>query len=136
MLEIICSLEVRVIFNKIYFYYSWRCFYYTCSFSYGLIILWNKPWLWDINQCYCNYPDHVVTNDIWWYYAISIGFYLLSSISQFFDVKRKDFWQIFIHHMITNLLLYISWIMNWTRIGSLVLLLHDSSEIFLEVSKM
>ncbi|KAI4474407.1 hypothetical protein M0804_014872 [Polistes exclamans] len=115
---------------------GWRCFYYTCSFSYGLIILWNKPWLWDINHCYYNYPDHVVTNDIWWYYAISIGFYLLSSISQFFDVKTKDFWQIFIHHIITNLLLYISWLMNWIRIGSLILLLHDSSEIFLEMAKM
>lgn len=115
---------------------SWRCSYYTYSFFYGLIILWNKPWLWDINQCYRNYPYHSVSNDVWWYYMISMAFYWSLSISQFFDVKRKDFWQMFIHHIVTIVLLSFSWVTNLTRIGSLVLLVHDSADIFLEVAKM
>ncbi|KAI4491287.1 hypothetical protein M0802_010220 [Mischocyttarus mexicanus] len=115
---------------------SWRCSYYTYSFFYGLIILWNKPWLWDINQCYHNYPYHSVSNDVWWYYMISMAFYWSLSFSQFFDVKRKDFWQMFIHHIVTIVLLCFSWVANLTRIGSLVLLVHDSADIFLEVAKM
>lgn len=31
---------------------SWRCLYYTFSFIYGVIVLWDKPWLWEINQCW------------------------------------------------------------------------------------
>lgn len=65
---------------------------------------------------------------------ISMAFYWSLSFSQFFDVKRKDFWQMFIHHIVTIVLLCFSWVANLTRIGSLVLLVHDSADIFLEVS--
>ncbi|XP_076669385.1 ceramide synthase schlank isoform X1 [Andrena cerasifolii] len=115
---------------------SWRCLYYTYSFLYGLIILWNKPWLWDINHCYYNYPYHPVSNDVWWYYMISMAFYWSLCFSQFFDVKRKDFWQMFIHHIAAIVLMCFSWVGNLTRIGSLVLLVHDCADIFLEAAKM
>ncbi|EZA57715.1 ceramide synthase 6 isoform X2 [Ooceraea biroi] len=114
----------------------WRCFYYAYSFLYGLYILWDKAWLWDIKHCYYNYPYHPVTSDIWWYYMISMSFYWALSFSQFFDVKRKDFWQMFIHHIATISLMCFSWVGNLTRIGSLVLLVHDSADIFLEAAKM
>lgn len=115
---------------------SWRCFYYVYSFLYGLVVLWDKPWLWDIKYCYYNYPYHPVTSDIWWYYMISMSFYWALSFSQFFDVKRKDFWQMFIHHIATISLMCFSWVGNLTRIGSLVLLCHDCADILLEMAKM
>ncbi|XP_015175591.1 PREDICTED: ceramide synthase 5-like [Polistes dominula] len=115
---------------------GWRFAYATWSFLYGLIILWNKPWLWDIKQCYDNYPDHVVTNDVWWFYAMTAALYLLLSVSQFFEVRRKDFWANFVHHIICNLLLYSSWITNWTRIGALFVFIHDPVLIFIEIAKM
>lgn len=118
---------------KRYFIFSFRCLYYTLIFIYGLIVLWDKPWLWDIKYCYYGYPYHAVTNDVWWYYMISISFYCSLSISQFFDVKRKDFWQMFIHHKATIMLMSFSWVCNLTRIGSLVLVVHDCADIFLEV---
>ncbi|KYM77909.1 LAG1 longevity assurance like protein 5 [Atta colombica] len=114
----------------------WRCFYYTYSFFYGLVVLWDKLWLWDIKYCFYNYPYHPVTDDVWWYYMISMSFYWALSFSQFFDVKRKDFWQMFIHHIATIALMCFSWVGNLTRIGSLVLLVHDSADILLEAAKM
>ncbi|XP_066593918.1 ceramide synthase 6 [Prorops nasuta] len=114
----------------------WRWTYYTYSFIFGIVILWDKSWLWDINNCYYNYPYHPVTSDIWWYYMISMAFYWSLSFSQFFDVKRKDFWQMFIHHIATIVLMCFSWVGNLTRIGSLVLLVHDCADIFLEAAKM
>ncbi|KYN31831.1 LAG1 longevity assurance like protein 5, partial [Trachymyrmex septentrionalis] len=114
----------------------WRCFYYTYSFFYGLVVLWDKPWLWDIKYSFYNYPYHPVSDDVWWYYMISMSFYWALSFSQFFDVKRKDFWQMFIHHIATIALMCFSWVGNLTRIGSLVLLVHDSADILLEAAKM
>lgn len=116
--------------------FSWRCLYYIYSFGYGLITLWPKPWLWDIKHCFYGYPYHPVGNDEWWYYIMSMAFYWSLSFSQFFDVKRKDFWQMFIHHIATLTLMYFSWICNLTRIGSLVLLVHDCADIFLEVTTL
>ncbi|XP_055706310.1 ceramide synthase 6 [Phlebotomus papatasi] len=115
---------------------SWRCIYYTYSFIYGIVVLWNKPWLWNINNCWYDYPHQSVDNDIWWYYMISMAFYWSLTISQFRDVKRKDFWQMFVHHMVTLLLLSLSWVCNMHRVGSLVLAVHDCADIFLEAAKL
>lgn len=115
---------------------SWRCIYYTYSFIFGCIVMWDKPWLWDLKQCWYGYPHQSVTNDIWWYYMISMAFYWSLTASQFVDVKRKDFWQMFTHHMITILLMALSWVCNLHRVGSLVLLVHDCADIFLEAAKI
>ncbi|XP_074033325.1 ceramide synthase 6 isoform X2 [Leptinotarsa decemlineata] len=115
---------------------SWRCLYYTFSFIYGITILWNKPWLWNINECWTDFPHQSVTSDIWWYYMVSMSFYWSLMVSQFFDVKRKDFWQMFIHHIATIILMCLSWIVNVFRVGTLVLVVHDSADIFLEAAKM
>lgn len=115
---------------------AWRCLYYTFSFVYGVIILWDKPWLWDINECWRGYPFQSITNDTWWYYMFSLAFYWSLCVSQFFDNKRKDFWQMFVHHIATIMLMSFSWICNLIRIGSLVLVTHDCADIFLEAAKM
>ncbi|XP_023706928.1 ceramide synthase 6 isoform X1 [Cryptotermes secundus] len=114
----------------------WRCLYYTCSFSYGVFCLWEKPWLCDINHSWYGYPHQSITSDCWWYYMISLAFYWSLTVSQFFDVKRKDFWQMFIHHIAAICLMGFSWVCNLHRIGTLVLLTHDCSDIFLEAAKM
>jgi len=77
-----------------------------------------------------------ISNDIWWYYMISMSFYWSLTGTQFFDVKRKDFWQMFIHHMVTLLLMSLSWVCNLHRVGSLVLVVHDCADIFLEAAKL
>ncbi|XP_053617765.1 ceramide synthase 2-like [Plodia interpunctella] len=114
---------------------SWKCTFYVCNFSFGLFVLWDKEWLWDIDQCYIGYPHQGVTNDVWWYYMVSSAFYWSLTISQFWDVRRKDFWQMFIHHIATIALLTFSWVCNLHRVGTLVLLLHDCADIFVESVK-
>ncbi len=39
----------------------------------------------------------------------------------------------FIHHMTTIALMAFSWTCNLTRVGTLVLLIHDIADVFLEV---
>ena len=81
-----------------------------------------------------NYPHHKIDRDVWWYYMIELSFYWSLCISQFFDVKRKDFWEMFIHHVTTIALMAFSWTCNLTRVGTLVLVIHDCADIFLEVT--
>ena len=46
-----------------------------------------------------------------------------------------DFVEMFIHHITTILLMGLSWTCNLTRVGTLVLVIHDVADILLEVSK-
>jgi hypothetical protein len=97
------------------------------------MVLWAKPWLWDIKHCWYNYPHHVIDRDVWWYFMVELSFYWALCISQFFDVRRKDFWEMFLHHVTTIALMAFSWTCNFTRVGTLVLVIHDCADIFLEV---
>lgn len=66
---------------------------------------------------------------------ISMAFYWSLAISQFKDIKRKDFWQMFIHHFFTLLLIAFSWVCNIHRVGSLILVVHDCADVLLEAAK-
>ncbi|OQV20706.1 Ceramide synthase 5 [Hypsibius exemplaris] len=115
---------------------GWRFFYYTAIFIYGLWAVSSKSWFYDTKECWRGYPLHAVDRDMWWYYMLELSFYWSLLISQFFDVRRKDFWQMFTHHVTTILLLTLSWMDNLVRMGSLVLIIHDVADVFLEAAKL
>ena len=115
---------------------AWQCTYYTFIFVYGLWVMSGKPWLWDIRYCWYDYPNHSVDSDVWWYYMVSLSFYWSMTFTHFFEIRRKDFWQMFFHHLVTIALITFSWTCNLTRIGTLVLIVHDCADIPLQLAKM
>lgn len=115
---------------------GWRWTYYSCIFLYGVFCLWNEPWVKDINFCWYHYPHHSVSIYVQVYYIVEIAFYASLTFSQFTDVRRKDFIEMFIHHLLAIALMVFSWTCNLTRVGSLVLVLHDFADIWLELAKL
>lgn len=77
-----------------------------------------------------------LTADVALYYIIQLSCYWSMLFSQFQDVKRKDFLEMFIHHVATIALISFSWTVNLVRIGSLILLVHDVADIFMEAAKI
>merc|ERR1712128_276083 len=57
-------------------------------------------------------------------------------VERWFRHKRKDFTEQIVHHIATLLLLSLSYVCNFTRIGTLVMWAHDISDIFLESAKL
>lgn len=115
---------------------SFRFGFYTVAFIYGLFIMWNEPWLSDVKQCWTDYPFHHLTTPLWWYYILETAFYWSLIFSSVFDIKRSDFRELMIHHVVTIGLLSISWTINMVRVGTLVLLSHDLSDVLLEGGKL
>lgn len=56
--------------------------------------------------------------------------------SSIIDIRRNDFWIHILHHSLTLCLLSMSWIINSIRVGTLILVSHDVSDILLELSKL
>jgi len=115
---------------------GWRWTFYSFVHVAGLVIMWDKGWVWDITQCWWDYPNHHIDPSIWWYYMIELTFYWSLFFSQFVDVKRKDFWEMFVHHVATIALMVLSWTCHLHRVGSLVLLVHDFADHWLEMAKL
>lgn len=115
----------------------WRFFQYVASVAFGLFVLWDKPWLWDVKQCWYGYPAHSsLSHEIKLFCLFSITVNWTQFVSHLLDTKRKDFWLLFIHHIIALVLLNMSWICNFHRAASLVVVTLDFAECFLEAAKM
>ncbi|XP_048845039.1 ceramide synthase 2-like [Brienomyrus brachyistius] len=114
----------------------WRFAFYLAAFSAGLASLLDSPWFWDRRMCWKAYPRQSVQTAHYWYYLLELGFYwsLLFCVSV--DIKRKDFKEQIIHHVAAIVLLGFSYCSNYVRIGTLVMLVHDSSDFLLESAKM
>lgn len=63
-----------------------------------------------------------------------MAFWVQTMIALNIEKKRKDYWQMFAHHVITVLLCTLSYAANWTRVGNLILCIMDMVDILLPVS--
>eukprot|EP00123_Amoebidium_parasiticum_P021241 comp6394_c0_seq1/m.2194 comp6394_c0_seq1/g.2194 ORF comp6394_c0_seq1/g.2194 comp6394_c0_seq1/m.2194 type:complete len:416 (-) comp6394_c0_seq1:195-1442(-) len=112
-----------------------KALFYFCTFTYGLLLLLNRPWLWDLRECFREFPYHVIDNGCKFYYAVELSYYASALITLNIDVKRKDFVEMAVHHWATIALLAFSYMANFVRIGTVVLLVHDFADIALETGK-
>ncbi|XP_064883890.1 ceramide synthase 2 isoform X2 [Oncorhynchus nerka] len=115
---------------------SWRFTFYLLAFIAGLASLIDKPWLYDFKEMWQGFPILTLLPSQYWYYMIELGFYVSLIFSVASDVKRKDFKEQMVHHMATIFLISFSWCVNYIRAGTLIMLLHDSSDYLLESAKI
>ncbi|XWS62902.1 hypothetical protein CRYUN_Cryun06bG0050500 [Craigia yunnanensis] len=65
------------------------------------------------------------------------GFYIYSIAALLtWGTRRKDFAVMMSHHVITVILIGYSYITRFFRISSIILALHDASDVFLEAAKV
>lgn len=116
---------------------GWTFTFYTFIWVFGMICISDKPYFTEsVHLVWDNYPFSPPSLDVTWYYWLSVGHYIHLFVSQFFETKRKDFVEMLIHHVVTLLLLCFSWMVNFSRIGALVLAVHDICDVFLHAAKL
>lgn len=116
---------------------SWKFIFFFSVFCYGFWSLWGKDWATNPKLCWIGWPlNHSMPREIYWYYMVELGFYISTGISLCFDVKRKDFVEMIVHHIATIVLLIFSYCDNMYRMGALVLIVHDSCDVIMEAAKM
>uniref|UniRef100_A0A8D0CS03 Ceramide synthase 3b n=1 Tax=Sander lucioperca TaxID=283035 RepID=A0A8D0CS03_SANLU len=115
---------------------SWRFVFYLLAFIGGIVALYDKEWFYDTREVWTGFPKQSMLESQYWYYILEMSFYGSLLLSVAFDVKRKDFKEQIIHHLATLVLLSFSWCVNYIRIGTLVMIVHDASDVLLESAKL
>jgi len=70
-------------------------------------------------------------------YMYAAGFYTYSIFALiFWETRRSDFGLSMSHHVATVILILASYSLRFSRVGSVVLAIHDASDVLLEISKM
>ena len=71
-----------------------------------------------------------------WYFLIQLAFYLQLLLAINLEERRKDYTQMFSHHVITCALMYVCYAYRYTKIGNVILCIMDVVDILLPVSAM
>ncbi|CAL9701305.1 unnamed protein product [Knipowitschia caucasica] len=114
----------------------WRFVFYLFAFGGGILALYDKEWFYDTKEVWTDFPKQSMLASQYWYYILEMSFYCSLLLSVTFDIKRKDFREQIIHHCATLVLLSFSWCANYIRVGTMVMLVHDASDVLMESAKL
>jgi len=139
----------------------WKASVYFFFSAYGFVFMRTKPWFYDRGHFWHGFHDDgpncqwdhscpsLCTTDDWpgcstckftfdvkLYYILELGYYLQAIFSLvFWETRRKDFAVMMGHHIVTIILIVFSHWGRLLRIGTMVFLLHDVSDVPLELAK-
>lgn len=121
---------------------AWKCIYFLSAEVFALVVTYNEPWLTETKYFWVGpgdqvWPDQMYKSKLKALYMYTGGFYAYSIFALiFWETRRSDFGVSMSHHLATAILIAFSYISRFARVGSVVLALHDASDIFLEIGKM
>lgn len=102
----------------------------------GLSVLYQEPWDLETKNLFLGWPNHDMSSLFRYYYLFQLGFYIQQLVCLLFVMERKkDFFELLIHHIVTIALIAVSYYTWKIRFGLAILNLHDVSDIFLHLAK-
>ncbi|KZO91388.1 longevity assurance proteins LAG1/LAC1 [Calocera viscosa TUFC12733] len=111
--------------------------YYVSYWSFGMYIWANSPWApFNPDEFYRGYPHTPLPAPIKFYYLTQLAEWCHQVIILNIEARRKDHWQMFSHHIITIALMVTSYVSNFTRVGTMILLLMDFCDFVFAAAKM
>ncbi|KAM0491121.1 hypothetical protein ACHAP8_010905 [Fusarium lateritium] len=82
-----------------------------------------------------NWPNREVSGLMKSYMLAQLAFWLQQIIVVNIEKRRKDYWQMISHHIVTIALVYSSYRYGLTRVGNVVLILMDLNDLIFSVAK-
>ncbi|KAF7301312.1 Longevity-assurance protein [Mycena indigotica] len=116
---------------------GWSAVYYPIQFIFGLYVNYNLPnQLLTYAPLWAGYPHTAIAAPLKFYYLTQTAFYTHQILILNAEAPRKDHYQMMAHHIITVFLMGASYYFNFTRVGSFIMVLMDTCDVFLPIAKM
>ncbi|KND00502.1 uncharacterized protein SPPG_04817 [Spizellomyces punctatus DAOM BR117] len=116
---------------------AWKLVTYGASTVTGLYILFSEDWMLTPDMYWEQVGQPGRMSDlVKFYYKLGFSSYLYHSVTIFFEPKQKDFPVMVTHHLVTLILMFLSYVWPYYRVGCAILLLHDCSDPIMEAAKM
>lgn len=115
---------------------GWSTIYYFVSWCSGFYLYYKSDYFFNLNNIYKNWP--IKELEFWFkiYYLIQTACWIQQIFVLNTEEKRKDYIQMFSHHIITSILCICSYGYYFSRVGHVILIIMDSGDIFLSGAKM
>lgn len=89
------------------------------------------------SECWSgDFPYQTIPEGLRYSYLMFIGYTSAETVGHVIrERKRPDFYELLVHLVVTNILLVFSYFGNYIRVGSLVMLAHCFSDVFVYIAK-
>ncbi|ODQ49773.1 longevity assurance proteins LAG1/LAC1 [Saitoella complicata NRRL Y-17804] len=112
--------------------------YFSISGTFGLIVMSRTDmWFFNTPAFWQAYPHRALPLDFKFYYLLQASYWLQQALVLLLQLEapRKDFKELVLHHIITLLLIGLSYRFHFTATGVAVFITMDVSDVFLALSK-
>lgn len=89
-------------------------------------------WL-NFRELWSLWPTREISGQLKWYFLVQLSFWLQQLLAINLEKPRKDYAQMFTHHVVTSLLMYVCYAYRYTNIGNVILCIMDVVDILLPV---
>ena len=119
----------------------WYSCWHSLSFFVVLRVIWNENWFgkmletWDPRWTYYSFP-HPMEPEIASVYLLELAFWVSCLLFMAVETLRKDVVEMFVHHVATIMLIGLSYLCGYHRIGLAIMAIHDSGDILLYSAKV
>lgn len=115
---------------------GWSVFYYLISWVSGMYLLAESDYMFSVKNLWVGWPHHRFSPQFKAYYLIQLACWLSQIYVVNVEEKRKDYYQMFTHHLVTVALVGGSYYYYYMRIGHVILVLMDVGDVLLSTAKM
>jgi len=130
---------------------AWLLLYYSVFWSLGMVsvvlvldtvmgtddaqyIMYHSKYWFNFLELWTDWPTRLMTGTLKWYYLVQYAFWIQQIFVVNIEERRKDHWQMFTHHIVTCMLIQLSYGHYQTKAGNVVLCLMDVVDLVFPVS--
>lgn len=119
---------------------SWQLFVHVLFASIEYNILAKETWYDEPATIWIPHPWRqaaTMSQEIVFVYLAQLSIWVYTCIvHRFWDERRKDYFVMYMHHIITIMLVAGSFAAGYLRVGIIILYVHDVSDVFVDLLKM
>ncbi|KAF1988860.1 longevity-assurance protein-like protein [Aulographum hederae CBS 113979] len=115
---------------------GWLIVYCSFFWSLGMYLAYNSKYWFNLRELWTDFPTKTMGGLLKWYYLVQSAFWLQQIVVVNIEERRKDYAQMFTHHIFTCALIFSSYGFYQTKVGNAILCIMDVVDIILPTAKL
>ncbi|KAK7928183.1 TLC domain-containing protein [Apiospora marii] len=115
---------------------GWVLCYYSTAWPMGMYLYYQSPYLLNLEGLWTGWPHQRELDGLMkGYFLVQWAYWTQQLLVVNLEARRKDYWEMVIHHVITTSLISASYAYHLHRVGHLILVLMDTVELVFPLAK-
>ncbi|OJD27997.1 hypothetical protein ACJ73_00603 [Blastomyces percursus] len=115
---------------------GWLLVYYFGFWTYGVCLWYNSKYWNNFREIWTDWPSRDISGVFKWYCLTQLAFWFQQIIVINIEERRKDYYQMLVHHIVTSTLLGSAYVYSFYNVANVVLCIMDIVDFLLPAAKI